>query len=386
MIQNSLIELARYIEQQEFQGYDPYDTLNSWIPFKFLGKWPAAIATQIQKRNPINIRPLLGIKKGYNPKGMGLLLQAYSVIYRKNKSNETKEKMNFLFNWLCENYSQGYSGYCWGYNFDWVNPGGYLKVYTPSVVVAAFVIAGIHEYYLAIPDERAREIILNSSKYVLKDLPISEFKEGISFAYTGQSKGCCYNASLLGAELLSRVYSINRDENLLPYIKKALDYVISKQKDNGKWDYSYDKEIKKEREQIDFHQGFVLCSIDKIIQYVGLDQKQYIKNLEKGAEFYYKEQFFYEGRSKWRLPKVWPVDIHNQAQGIITFLQLSYLNSEYKNFATKIADWTIKNMQDKKGFFYYQKHKFYTNKISYMRWSQAWMMLALTRLQLSNNE
>jgi len=36
-------------------------------------------------------------------------------------------------------------------------------------------------------------------------------------------------------------------------------------------------------------------------------------------------------------------------------------------------------MWSKKGYFYYQKHRFYTNKISYMRWSQAWMLLAISR-------
>jgi hypothetical protein len=37
-------------------------------------------------------------------------------------------------------------------------------------------------------------------------------------------------------------------------------------------------------------------------------------------------------------------------------------------------------MQDKKGYFYYQKFPFFTNKISYMRWGQAWMLLAISSL------
>ena len=49
-------------------------------------------------------------------------------------------------------------------------------------------------------------------------------------------------------------------------------------------------------------------------------------------------------------------------------------------FAEKIAKWTIENMQDEKGYFYYQKWPFLTNKIAYMRWGQAWMMLALSTL------
>jgi len=49
-------------------------------------------------------------------------------------------------------------------------------------------------------------------------------------------------------------------------------------------------------------------------------------------------------------------------------------------FSQKIAEWTIKNMQDSKGNFYYQKWPFLMNKVSYMRWGQGWMMLALSKL------
>ena len=37
-------------------------------------------------------------------------------------------------------------------------------------------------------------------------------------------------------------------------------------------------------------------------------------------------------------------------------------------------------MQDPSGFFYFQKWPLLTNKISYMRWSQAWMSLALATI------
>ena len=55
-------------------------------------------------------------------------------------------------------------------------------------------------------------------------------------------------------------------------------------------------------------------------------------------------------------------------------------SSGAKHFAKKIAGWTIINMQDENGYFYYQKWPFFTNKISYMRWNQAWMMFSLSLL------
>jgi hypothetical protein len=46
--------------------------------------------------------------------------------------------------------------------------------------------------------------------------------------------------------------------------------------------------------------------------------------------------------------------------------------------------WTIKNMAAPDGSFYYQRHRLWTNRASYMRWGQAWMFRALTRLQLAS--
>jgi hypothetical protein len=34
-------------------------------------------------------------------------------------------------------------------------------------------------------------------------------------------------------------------------------------------------------------------------------------------------------------------------------------------------------MQDSRGHFYFQKRRLFTNRIAYMRWSQAWMLKAL---------
>jgi hypothetical protein len=75
-IEKVIEALINYIEKEQFKGYDPYDTLNSWLPFHWFGKLGQALAIQIQKLNPINIRLLMGIKRDYNPKGLG----CYSIL------------------------------------------------------------------------------------------------------------------------------------------------------------------------------------------------------------------------------------------------------------------------------------------------------------------
>ena len=56
----------------------------------------------------------------------------------------------------------------------------------------------------------------------------------------------------------------------------------------------------------------------------------------------------------------------------------------HKALVDKVLLWTIKNMQDEKGFFYYQIKKVLSSKISYMRWSNAFMFNAMSYYLLNN--
>ena len=186
---------------------------------------------------------------------------------------------------------------------------------------------------------------------------------------------------MLAAAVLAQLYNLTNKEIYKDYALKAVDFVVSKQHADGHWNYSINEQGK-ERVQIDFHQGYVIDCIDDVMRYTNTQNPAYTTAINKGRAYYRKEQFFENGQAKWRLPKIYPVEIHNQSQGIISFCR----TKEYFDFAKTIADYTIENMQDKKGFFYYRKLKSYTHKIPYMRWSQAWMFVALTELLLAEEE
>ncbi len=385
LFQASVTKLSRYCESEKFKGYDPYDTLNSFVPFYLLGKMGQMIAIQIQKRNLVNLRPLLGIKKEHNPKGMGLLLKAYCNLYHSSGEGRCLDIANSIFEWLKDNYSKGYSGHAWGYNFDWASSEMYLPAFTPSVVVTAFVVDGIFEYYSITKESKAKEIIISASEYVKRDIPVTEFENGVAFSYSHIAADCCYNASLLAAEILARSDYLNNLSTFQSLIQKAVDFVISKQHENGGWGYSFNLANGSERRQTDFHQGFILVSLNNLNN-LGITPKNDINAaVKKGLEYYRINQFTDSGRALWRIPQKWPVDIHNQSQGIITFSRLKQFDPEYINFSKLIAKWTLCEMQSGNGYFYYRKMPLFTNKIPYIRWAQAWMLLALSEL-IKNNE
>ena len=211
----------------------------------------------------------------------------------------------------------------------------------------------------------------------------TEHPDGLCISYTPVMQDGCYNASLLGAELLARTYTVTGETALRDVAERAVQYVVARQHADGRWNYSVDLDTGAERAQVDFHQGFVLDSLYACMTHAGLDDPAYDATLRRGAQFYYEQQFTNEGRALWRLPKRWPSDIHCQAQGVITFSKLHHLDPAYGPFAERIAAWTIRHMQDPEGFFYYRRGRVFTNRIPYMRWGQAWMMLALAHLPTS---
>jgi len=216
--------------------------------------------------------------------------------------------------------------------------------------------------------------------FILNDLSRYQDDSGLCISYTPIKRDVCYNANLLAGEILAMNYSISGDEQYKELSKEIVNFVLSRQFEDGKWMYSEYPESGKVRNQIDFHQGYVLESLLNIDNILALNSNEVEEAIFKGANFYYKNQFYDNGRSLWRIPKKFPVEIHNQSQGIITFALLNKFDKNYLPFANTIANWTIKNMQHPKGYFYYHKNKLMDHKIPYMRWSQAWMLLALTYL------
>lgn len=383
LLHKTYFKHKRWIEQNEHQGFDIYDGLNL-VNSKFLlhNKYSNFFLTQFFKYFPFNIRPLLGMPKTKMPKAIGLYLNAYSALAQyftqNNMLSELEECEGIIEdfkNWLIENQVDGFSGAAWNFGFNYK-----FMFETPTVVITSIIARGFFAEYQRIGCEKSKQILLDIAEFILNDLPITETKDGICFSYTPPKKDCCFNASMLAAETLSYVYSITNEARLQEYIRKATNFTLAYQKPEGFWNYDVDLATRKEKPQVDFHQGYVLESLAAVLRYSGTDNVHYCTSMKRGIDFYVKRQFSDEGRSLWRYPIEWPTDMHYQSQGIITLLKLKEWHPEYVEFANKIAKWSIENMFDSGGYFYYQNHRGLKNKIPYMRWVQAWMFLAFSYL------
>ncbi|MEE9448583.1 MAG: prenyltransferase/squalene oxidase repeat-containing protein, partial [Ignavibacteriaceae bacterium] len=258
--------------------------------------------------------------------------------------------------------------------------GSDVPPYTPSVVVTGFVARAMLAFNEKLQNDKVKEILKSMTSFVMNDVHLYKRNDGFCFSYTPIKKDLTINANLLAAEVLAYCDYLNNETKYHEYIQKVIEFTFNNQNDDGSWYYSFDYVTRKPKKQIDFHQGYVLESLLRLSKYSKVDMSDYNDNIKEGLKYYYEHQFNREGWAYWRLPSKYPVDIHNQSQGIITFVKFKDYNKKYEQFAHKISEWTIKNMQGSKGNFYYQKWSILNNKVNYLRWNQAWMLLALISL------
>ena len=378
----SLNKLIGYCEKDGFKGYDPYDGLNSALfqslPLIPKARFPRLAWIQLFKRLPVNLRPLVGIRKGYNPKGLALFLTGYCNLARIEGLEKYSDRINFLASKLIELKSPGYSGNCWGYNFPWESKAFYFPRHTPTVVASTFAANALIDAWEVTGNNTYLDAGISTKDFVLKDLNRTETEDGnFVFSYSPIDKTSVFNASLLGARLLARIFSITKEDLLQETSRKAVAYCCGQQNADGSWFYS----TLPWHQWIDnFHTGFNLECIVDYQNFTG--DKSFDVYIEKGMKYYLENFFDESGRSSYYNNSLYPIDIHAPSQLFVT-LNKAGIFEPNKQLAERVMKWTVNNMQSPRGYFYYQKRKFLTNKIAYMRWSQAWIFYGLTYYILS---
>ncbi|WP_240910682.1 hypothetical protein [Thermococcus sp. MV11] len=368
-------------------GWDPYDGLSGDISRKFTDKKLLNILMiQTNLYSPINLRPLFGIQKGRANKALALFSRAYLYLYALTGYEEFKIEAKYLLKEL-EEQNICYDSHkfsCASYYFPYIAPKHYLSHSLPDIICVTESLKSFVTAYEVLGTKKHLNLARGAMKFLREDL-LEMSSDKAYFKYTPEEEGkIVFNVSALALETMSSMLKHRFDNNLVEIGEKVTRLLLQHQRSDGAWPYSLYINSGIYYWQIDYHQGFILDGLVAFLPYI---QDKNLKDeslnaIEKGVSFYITRQFSKEGWSYYRHPIKYPIDIHNQAQGIITLSKLyrAFEESKYLNFAERIAEWTIKNMQDSSGYFYTHKWPGFVNKIPYMRWAQAWMMLALTTL------
>ncbi len=377
-------KLKQYCESENFSGWDPFDGLNSSIfknlPFISTNKWTRLIWIQLFKKNPVNLRKLALVPKGENAKGLGLFLSSYCNLYKIEPRKEYLDKITMLADKLMKSATPGFSGACWGYNFDWQSKAFFQPKYTPTIVASAYIGYALLDAFDITRNEAYKTQGLSVCDFILKDLNRTMDEDGdFAFSYSPRDKTQVFNASLLGSRILARAYSYSHNKSLLEPARRSVAYCCKHQKTDGSWTYS---KLPFHQWIDNFHTGFNLECISEYQKYSG--DNSFASNIDLGLKYYVDTFFTSEGIPKYYNNALYPVDVHASSQLVITMARLDMFEN-YNTLINKVISWTIDHMQSSKGYFYYQKWKWFTIKIPYMRWSQAWMFFALSMYILKRN-
>lgn len=382
-------ELHAWTSARGFTGHDPFDALNSRLfqltPFKH-SRIARLAWTQTLKRSPVNLRTLARVPPERNPKGTALFALAALSRYRTDRDERDAREARALLDDLSRCEIKNQSGACWGYSFDWQGRAFFAARGTPTIVPTAFAGRAFLEASSVFDDKTLLAKARSVCNFVIKDLPRSfETDTEICFSYTTNDRTQIFNASLLAAETLAATGELTGETALIELAHRAARYVVNRQRADGSWGYGTSDY---QSWADNFHTAFVLLSLARINRasrkfndYLSDDLSTTIEeSINHGCKFWTENFFLPDGCPKYYHDRVYPVDAHASASAIVTLLELREHDADAHRLAERIAAWTIGNMRDRRGFFYYQKRRGYTVRTPFMRWTQSWMQYALARL------
>ncbi|CAN5425493.1 exopolysaccharide biosynthesis protein VpsJ [soil metagenome] len=379
-------QLYSYCEAREFAGFDPFDGLNSRVfkasPLKHIAL-ARLVWLQLLKRSPVELRPTLLVEPEVNPKGLALFALAELSRFRATGDKFHAVNAKSLLDRLQQKKiagttNSGQPTASFGYNFDWQSRSFYAPEGTPAIVPTAFASKAFIEAYELLGDESYLGVADDICMFILNDLNRSqESDDEVCFSYTPTDRSVIYNANLLAGESLARMGAINGNGEYLDLAAKTVRFVVRRQRSNGSWVYGAND---KQAWVDNFHTAYVLLSLFRISSNIEELRSETFEAIGRGSAYWLDNFFLEDGTPKYYDQETYPIDIHSAAVAISALSELSAIDVRMLPMARKTAQWTVENMRDPEGFFFYQKRKNRTIKTPFMRWGQAWMAFALARL------
>jgi hypothetical protein len=377
IIEQSILKVEKWIEEHDYKGYEPFDGLSSILrPLTFGNLLLDRLLLQLIRQSPFNLRPLFGVKPLDSTIGRGYMAWGYCHMFTITGDQNYRLKADACLQWLIDNKSTGYNEFSWGKHFDFASRGGLYKSFEPILVWTALIAHAFLEAYETFGYSKYLEVADSVCKWILK-LPRNKTASGFCLGYHNQDfTATIHNSNMVAAAVLSRTAKHTHNQEYFAVAKGAMMFSCSRQLPNGAWLYGEDPI----NHWIDnFHTGYNLDALKCYMDYSG--DNAYEGILKKGLEFYKKNFFEENGRPKYYHNRAYPIDSQCASQGIDTLANFADVDKEARKLAEKVALWTIQNMQDIDGYFYYRQYPIGLKAMTPMlHWAQATMYKALALL------
>ena len=376
-IRTSILGLEKWVEAHGYKGYEPFDGLSSiFRPLTFGNLLLDRLLLQLVRQSPWNLRPVLGVKPLDSTIGRGYMAWGYCTMFKLTGGRQYKEKIHRCLQWLIENKSVAYEEYSWGKHFDFASRGGLYKAFEPILVWTALIAHAFLEAHETFGNRKYLDIADSVCRWIM-GLPRNQTDVGFCMGYHYQDFNAdIHNSNMVGAAVLARTAKHTGNGEYMAAAKGAMTYSCTRQLPNGAWWYGEEPT----NHWIDnFHTGYNLDSLKCYID--ATEDKTFEENLRRGFEFFRNHFFEESGRPRYYHNRTYPVDSQCASQAIETLANFSDYDESAPPLAVKVANWTIDNMQDPEGYFYYRQYPLGIKaKTPMLHWAQATTYKALAGL------
>ena len=367
-------QLQRSWGARDDYSFDPDDGLAG-------ARWPRVVrssrvgrlaAVDLNRRSPVNLRPLFAIPATKNPCTVGYFVSACLLLAELNGSEEALHNARRRMAWL----RSARLGGGWAHPFDVQSRTLHYPRSVPNVVCTAFAANAFLDASegLAGDDaEVALEVAVGAARFPRDELLVRG-PDGPFFAYHPNDHALIHHGNVLAARLLVRAGALSGDDTLVDAGLDALPATLRGVDTDGSLPYG----VGPRRPWVDgYHTGVViesLADIDRLVPQSGLESV-----ISTMAAYYRDRLFGADGRARCRPGASYPIDALAAAQGAQTFAKLG---GEHLDFAVRIAEFTLDYMA-RSGTFLYQSHRLHVKPIPYARWADAPMCLALAEVAVA---
>ena len=383
-----------WLENHGAQSYDPYDIWGTRY-----GLWARSTYYQKGAFGVPFIAPILMaevlcpqirgwfLKKLRYATADAQLALGFLNLYHSESGEEYLQKARELGRDLLHSSIPGYSGYCWGYPFDWQCNTGLWRKNTPYITATPYAFEALLGLYDATQEEHYLRIARSAARFVcsdLKDTPTSENAAAASYSPCDETK--VINASAYRAFVLFEAARRFENDEYGEKARKNLNFVLETQRADGSWLYS----VHSPAEQfIDhFHTCFVLKNLYKLNGH--LQEDEVTKAIKRGYDYYRRELFDQND-----IPKSFAIQSRTQIVRLemYNFAEAITLGTLLKDkipgalpLAHKLARLLNDHYQLPEGFFVTRVYLGgLRHTLPFLRWPQSQLFYALTNLLLATD-
>jgi hypothetical protein len=363
----------------DYAGYDPFDGLNSslvrFVPFG-RNRYFQLAWLQLHKRLPINTRSWVGIPRVRNPKALAIFVLALLQKHKRTGDPQALEEANRLCRALCESSvdSAQWPGRAWGYPFPWQARAFFVPVGVPNAIATIYAALALWAAADATGTQDYADAAAHAGVFLDEGLFVDAGADSF-FRYIPREAAFVHNVNLWAAAVAARSARQLSNGAQLDRALTAMRHSVRLQDRDGSWLYGA---LPHHRFIDSFHSGYNVEALAMVRRSVSIDE--FYSAEQRGLDYFRRTFIERNGDVRYYDNERYPIDCHCVAQAILTLLRVGGSAADIE-LAQRIARRAIESLfLPNSGHFAYQRTAWFTNKIEYLRWTQAWMCYSFATL------